>query len=262
LKLFNQHLNLDDFWSQLHAARQTLLLLDFDGTLAPFVVDPAAARPYPGVSKLLETIAAGGRTRLVVISGRDIDSLSRCLELDLPLELWGCHGWQRRLPRGQVQQQELPREAAARLAQAARLVHREGWERHLEIKPVALALHWRGLAAAQAATMRERIGRGWRRLTDSGALHLKAFDGGLELRCPEINKGTAVVQLLREIGTGTPLAYLGDDVTDEDAFAALAGRGLRVLVRSRQRPTAADLWLRPPEELLWFLRRWQKVSGG
>jgi trehalose-6-phosphatase len=52
------------------------------------------------------------------------------------------------------------------------------------------------------------------------------------------------------------VAYLGDDRTDEDAFKALAGRGLAVLVREELRPTAAAVWLRPPVELLDFLQRW------
>ncbi len=59
----------------------------------------------------------------------------------------------------------------------------------------------------------------------------------------------------------TVFAYLGDDRTDEDAFCALQGRGLNVLVRRERRPTAADLWLEPPEDLLWFLRHWLDICN-
>lgn len=55
------------------------------------------------------------------------------------------------------------------------------------------------------------------------------------------------------------IAYLGDDLTDEDAFQALDTRGLRVLVRDALRPTAADIWLQPPDELLDFLRSWRQT---
>ena len=49
---------------------------------------------------------------------------------------------------------------------------------------------------------------------------------------------------------------LGDDMTDEDAFMELEGKGLSVLVNTLLRPTAADVWIKPPIELIMFLRRW------
>jgi trehalose-6-phosphatase len=56
------------------------------------------------------------------------------------------------------------------------------------------------------------------------------------------------------------VAYLGDDLTDEDAFRALKGKGLSVLVRKESRTTEADCWLKPPDELLDFLKKWHKLS--
>ena len=57
-------------------------------------------------------------------------------------------------------------------------------------------------------------------------------------------------------------AYLGDDLTDEDAFKAVEGRGLGILVRKQWRSTAAAAWLKPPEELIRFLERWAEVCSG
>ena len=57
------------------------------------------------------------------------------------------------------------------------------------------------------------------------------------------------------------MAYLGDDLTDEAAFRALDERGLGVLVRPKLRATSADIWIRPPEELLDFLRSWLRAEG-
>jgi trehalose 6-phosphate synthase/trehalose 6-phosphate phosphatase len=56
-----------------------------------------------------------------------------------------------------------------------------------------------------------------------------------------------------------PVAYLGDDLTDEAAFSAVnraCGPHLSVLVRSKHRATAAEAWLKPPAELRTFLERW------
>ena len=86
------------------------------------------------------------------------------------------------------------------------------------------------------------------------------FDGGMELRVTGVDKGTAVRQVLADTRSshadGALLAYLGDDMTDEDAFRALGDEGFSILVRDQLRPTAAGSWLRPPGELLRFLERW------
>jgi len=64
---------------------------------------------------------------------------------------------------------------------------------------------------------------------------------------------------LSEINPNTTVAYLGDDSTDESALRAMLGRGISVLVRPKWRPTAAQFWLKPPEELLDFLGLWLKA---
>ena len=96
-------------------------------------------------------------------------------------------------------------------------------------------------------------------------MSLLAFDGGVELRPREPNKGSVVRSLLGAQKPPAAFAFLGDNRTDEDAFVAVreAMRGrsaLSVLVRPEWRPTAADVWLRPPEELLEFLQAWAEHS--
>ncbi len=68
--------------------------------------------------------------------------------------------------------------------------------------------------------------------------------------------------ILSEMGRDAAVAYLGDDRTDEDAFLALHGHGLSVLVRGEFRDTAADVWIRPPEGLVAFLTDWNAACGG
>ena len=96
-------------------------------------------------------------------------------------------------------------------------------------------------------------------LRDTG-LQVQEFDGGVELKASGHDKGTAVKTLLSEMGPGAVATYLGDDRTDEDAFKAIRGRGMAVLVRDIFVPTHADLWIRPPEELIKFLNRWESAS--
>jgi trehalose-phosphatase len=79
------------------------------------------------------------------------------------------------------------------------------------------------------------------------------------------NKGEAVEAILAEAGGqgAGPVAFLGDDITDEAAFRAVRrlGRlGLAALVRLEWRETAAEVWLRPPAELMAFLERWLQAA--
>jgi trehalose 6-phosphate phosphatase len=85
---------------------------------------------------------------------------------------------------------------------------------------------------------------------------LLEFDGGVEMRMPDLDKGDAVRTMLKETAPNVPVTYLGDDITDERAFRALGSRGLGILVRPSFRRSAAQAWLKPPEELHDFLSRW------
>jgi trehalose 6-phosphate phosphatase len=117
-------------------------------------------------------------------------------------------------------------------------------------------LHWRALEESAAEELRGKILVGWFPIAERAALKLLEFDGGVEMRMPDPDKGHAVQTVLAEMGPHAPAAYLGDDLTDERAFRALAGRGLSVLVRPRQRRSLAQVWLKPPEQLIAFLSRW------
>ena len=105
----------------------------------------------------------------------------------------------------------------------------------------------------------EKVKQNWSLIPGHEHLLLSGFDGGLEFRVPGRNKGYAVEKVLSESGSNTVAAYLGDDITDEDAFKSISGRGLSVLVRDKMRATCADLWIEPPDEMIAFLKEWISV---
>ncbi len=252
---------LSPFWASLRQAANPVLMLDYDGTLAPFTVQRDEAVPYPGLRPLLEAIGTETDTRLIIVSGRAIDDLLPLLGLEHPPEIWGCHGWEHRLPNGRHYLVDFPAEGQKALTEARSWAQQRELGPHFEVKPVSVAVHWRGLPPRQIEALRTETTDAWTPLAEKGGLELHPFDGGIELRCPGRDKGSAVRQILQETTAGASLAYLGDDLTDEQAFSALGDRGLSVLVRTEQRPTAADCWLRPPEELLDFLRQWLKICS-
>jgi trehalose-phosphatase len=249
------------FLDRLRSAPARVLLLDYDGTLAPFTPDRDHAFPYPGVPELLTKIRDHG-TRLVLISGRPARDLIPRSGLQPHPEIWGSHGLERLRPDGTYEVPELSAAQEAGLRQAAASLRDRGFEGRLELKPGGVAAHWRGLAPSEAARFQEQVLALWSPLTHSRGLALLPFDGGLEIRVADRSKADAVRTILREVPADAAIAYLGDDQTDEDAFGALKGKGLTILVRSAPTPTAADLWLKPPEELIEFLRQWLVACGG
>lgn len=257
MQVLTSRVDLDDFFARVARAPVRVLLLDYDGTLAPFHVRPEQAVPYPEVIPVLEDIVKAGGTRLVIVSGRPADELPPLIALSERPEIWGSHGWERLMPDGRRHVEEPGREARAALASATdavRAVMPAG--ARLEVKRASIALHWRALPAPAAQALSAEATRVWEPIARAGALERLPFDGGLELRATGCNKQYAVKVVLSETAQEAAVAYLGDDITDEDAFRAIKPRGLSVLVRPEFRETAADVWLRPPQELVVFLRHW------
>jgi trehalose-phosphatase len=251
----------DEFLERVHASQRSALLLDYDGTLAPFQEQRDAALPYPDVKAILAEIMASTPTRVVIVSGRAANEVVQLLGLATPPEVWGAHGLERLSPDGSLRLGRIDRRSARAIAQAVHWAKDQGWEQHLECKPGGIALHWRGVPSAEAEQMYRSAMDALLPLTRASRLGLAEFDGGVELRVRNCNKGHVVDEIAREMGYA-PIAYLGDDRTDEDAFRALQGRGLTVLVRQEIRPTSAELWLRPPDELMHFLNDWLNASRG
>jgi trehalose 6-phosphate phosphatase len=248
------------FFVRVACARNRVLLLDFDGTLAPFEARPDRVRPYPGLARLIDDIAARPRSRVVIVTGRRLDGLAPMLGLRHAVEMWGAHGWQRLVPGMPLTVYEPSARARELLALAqARAEPLRQWGARVERKPASVAVHWRGLHVLAREAIREALRRAWHGAARAPELEVLAFDGGIELRARGRNKGDVVNMVLDEAGTDGVGAYLGDDTTDEDAFAAIQGRGLGVLVRPVVRRTHAAAWLRPPRELAGFLHRWREI---
>jgi len=245
---------------EIAQAQVSALLLDYDGTLAPFSIDRRRAVPYPGVVPLLRAIVATGRTRLVIITGRSAPEVLPLLGMDLAPEVWGAHGLERLRPDGTCQVPALSAEVPLALAEARQWLAGQRLDHLAEYKLGGIAVHWRGVSEPSAANIRDRVLRGWFPLTQNKLMSLLEFDGGIEIRVAGIDKGTAVRTIVNEMDSSTPIAYLGDDTTDESAFNALRDRGLTILMRTHRRVSSARLWLKPPEDLLDFLNRWLQAS--
>lgn len=248
------------FFDRLAKAQLRVLLLDYDGTLAPFTPERNRAFPYPEIPELVSKIMRTG-TRVVLISGRPASEVLHLSGIHPHPEIWGSHGSERLFPDGSYQVDAPSPEHQSALRTIVQSLRGFGLASQTETKPGGIAVHWRGLSAEERSSVEVKVKKLFAAATEDHGLHVLPFDGGLELRARGKNKGDAVCTILAETGSEVAAAYLGDDQTDENAFRAIKGRGIAVLVRPEPRPTMADIWLRPPGELGRFLRDWLTACG-
>lgn len=238
------------------------MLSDFDGTLSPIVLDPAAAGPLAGVVDTLHALA-GRFGRVAIVSGRPVSFLADRLELasrpPSGLFLSGLYGIER-FDSGvhSIDEQALGfRTAVARVADLADAAVPPGVG--VERKGLSVTLHIR------TAVDQEDWARSWSEVA-AAAHGLVVHEGRLsfELRPPvAVDKGTVVASLLEGVSVA---CFLGDDVGDLPAFAALADHAAttgatiaRVGVRSSEAPPelleACDVVVDGPAGSLALLRR-------
>jgi trehalose-phosphatase len=245
--------------------RRPAVFLDYDGTLTPIVRHPREAVLGQGLRGILERLA-----RLVpvaVVSGRDLADIRAMVGLG-NIYYAGSHGFDIAGPAGESLTLEKGAEYLGVLGQAGQELDKKlaGLPGvRLERKKFALAVHFReadAQTAAGLAPLIDEIRAGNPGLRKSGGKKI------IELR-PDIDwdKGRAISWLLQRLGLDGPDVlplYLGDDLTDEDAFRALRDNGLGIVVRDGDaRPTAARYALDEPEQVGEFLERLARwLEGG
>jgi trehalose 6-phosphate phosphatase len=218
------------------AAPRLLVASDFDGTLAPLVDDPAKARALPEAEVALIALAAAPETEVALISGRSLASLRAGVgRLADHATLVGGHGIER--------DDDVPsRDETARLDAALRVFDDfiddvpGAW---LERKPFSIVVHVRCVEPDEA----ESLLQGATLLAQELELHVLEGHGVLEALVRLPAKGT-VLETLRDRADADAVVYLGDDVTDEDAFAALGPQDLGISIGPT--PTGADFRVPSP----------------
>jgi len=236
--------------------REPVFFLDFDGTLAPIVDHPEQAEIPEETHALLEALSR--RRTVAIVSGRDLDDLRGRIALDR-VYYAGSHGFRLAGPGGLDREYPEARRFLSALDEAEQtleevLADLPGVE--VERKRYAIALHHRRASESAAAEVRRAAAR-----VQEGCKALRIGEGRkvLELR-PAIDwdKGRAVEWLLETLGLGGGRSfpiYVGDDITDEDAFAVVEEEGYPVVVRGRSGCTRARASLSDPVEVGLFLSR-------
>lgn len=204
------------------------LFLDVDGTLAGIEAHPDAVTVERAVLELLDALHGALGGALALVSGRSIDELD-ALVAPLRLPAAGLHGVERRDARGALHRSAVDEAALARVRDELRRfaeAHPGAW---VEDKTSALALHVRQAPLVDAELARF-AGSLAERLPDQ--LVVQRGKRVVEVKPKGENKGTAVAAFMDEAPfKGRRPVFVGDDVTDEDAFAWVnAHEGLSIKV--------------------------------
>ncbi|MGE3107552.1 MAG: trehalose-phosphatase [Phycisphaerales bacterium] len=228
-------------FTKLAHTPRLLIATDFDGTMAAIVERPELARPAPGTLELLRRAASLPQTCVAVVSGRAIGDLRDRLG---PLEgawLVGGHGAEISGPH----REHLPDDVAMLLEAIGGVLHDMAPESSgfiHERKPASIAVHYRAVAPEVARPIIDDIVT---TVAKPGGLHVRKGKKVVELLAVDADKGRALRKLISATAA-TGALYLGDDVTDEDAFRA--ARDCDIAVKIGEPPSAADSCVRTIEE--------------
>lgn len=259
LEMIGQKENALTAWAEIRkkiGEREVALFLDFDGTLSDIVPDPATAVPRESVMPLLKCCSHS--LKLAVVSGRDRQDLKHRIGEE-NIFYAGCHGFAISGPGGfhfEVEEAKdiLPDLNLARELLTSVINEYEG--AILETKKYFLAIHYRMVNKDRAQELKEKIS------AIAGKFHtLELREGKMVIEiAPHIQwgKGHAIGKLCEVLEIKAPLTvpiYLGDDLTDEDAFKRLKGLGIGIKVGPENiYESIADYWLQDPSEVEEFLK--------
>ena len=248
---------------ELVATRRPVVFLDFDGTLSDITAHPDSATLVDGAAEALRALAE--QCPVAVISGRDLADVRERVKVD---EVWyaGSHGLELMAPDGTYHENAGAADLIGTLARAAcRLAEMIGDISGIELehKRFAVAVHYRNADPAEI----DRVTAAVRSLGRSEGLRTTAGRKVIELR-PNLywEKGTTLNWLLERIQASDCAAdaasvlpiYIGDDITDEDAFDAVQFDGVGIVVRHAEhgdRPSAALFSLESPSTVVEFIGR-------
>ena len=216
--------NLGDHIRQLSRTPNLLVACDYDGTLAPLVDDPMDARPNRDSVAALRQLAELSNTHVAVISGRSLRDLATLSRFPEEIRLVGSHGSEFELGFASKLNPDLIRlrtqitQAISELAEKYGAISEE--------KPTGVTFHTRNFDEETAARAMSEIHE---KLATFEGIHTRTGHNVIEMSVIDTNKGTAIETIRSQVGASAVL-FIGDDVTDEDGFAVLAGPDMGIKV--------------------------------
>ena len=241
---------------RLLKGKRPVVFLDYDGTLTPIVDRPEDAKLSGQVRQTLKELAR--HCTVAVISGRDLPDVQKLIDLT-DIYYAGSHGFDIAGPAGKRLVHQSGEEFLPVLDKAEKELRSRIEDKipgsQVERKKFSIAVHYRRVDEGKVGDVEEAVDQV---LEKQASLRKTTGKKIFELQ-PDIDwdKGKALLWLLNKLGLDRPGVlplYVGDDVTDEDAFEVLMERGLGLVVQEGDKPTRARYRLSNPAEVEQFLQ--------
>lgn len=237
--------------------RNVYIFLDYDGTLTPIVDDYKAAFLSDDMRELIKDISENCPT--AIITGRDLQDIKDLVRLDR-MHYAGSHGFEMVGPDGFVFENEEAQKSLKKIADAARQIkdrtaHIQGVK--FEKKKFALAVHYRKVSEGQTEEVKKIVYDTIRQYPE-----IKTGKGKkvIELK-PNLNwhKGKSLRVLFDTMANKNRennfIFYIGDDITDEDAFFEIIDDGIGILVGDHGQKTFASFHVEDVDQVKAFIQK-------
>jgi len=249
--------------SRCASDKRIALFLDYDGTLTPIVESPDQAVLSDAMRKTVRELAR--YFAVAIVSGRDLRDVQGLVSID-EIFYAGSHGYEIAGPKGRHVEYQQSTEVLPTLDRAEQDLHDrlDGISGALvERKKFSIAVHYRKVKDTQIETVEQHVDEV---LSHYEGLRKSEGKKVFELQ-PDIDwdKGKAVTWLLETLDMSHAKAlpvYIGDDTTDEDAFRALQGCGIGIIVGGGSGLTAAQYRLEDTDEVRGFLQALITMARG
>ncbi|MFH1868003.1 MAG: trehalose-phosphatase [Candidatus Omnitrophota bacterium] len=247
--------NLKYILPRIRKARRILLLLDYDGTLTPIVRRPDKALLSPKTKTVLKNLIKNKCIILSVVTGRSIKKIKALVGLS-NIYYAGNHGLEIGFGKSSSVIPEA-RKSLSLVKKLSAILKKELWavkNAEIEDKGVTISVHYRRVSSRQIPQLKKIVSE----ITQSYVKSKKIIVGGgkkiIEIRPPvKWDKGKYCLYLLKKFKGALPV-YIGDDITDEDAFKALKKKGITIFVRGEKKTSCAQYYVTSIAKVAVFLK--------
>ena len=233
-------------------AKTRCLLLDYDGTLVPFTRKPEEAVPSRELKKLLSDLSSDPGNNVVIISGRDENTLETWLG-DLPVSMVAEHGASFKMKNEQWQQPvSIPNQWKTEIRPILQMFVTRCVGSFVEEKTNTIAWHYRNTDLELGFTRSRELINTLTELLQNTMLQVIDGNKVVEVRMSGFDKGVIALKMVNETSPDFVLC-MGDDTTDEDMFKALGERAYSIKVSNS--PTAAQYMVFSQKRVLQVLEQ-------
>jgi len=241
-----------------------ILFLDYDGTLVPFKEKPTEVITPQKIKQMMRELIKNPKVKVVIVTGRPLREIKKLLRIE-GLSFIALHGLHIETVDGPPfswKQADQARLLIKTIKEDMQQKLKDEKGAFLEDKELTIVLHYRLLPTNRIRIMRDKFKKIVQTIDKKKILEIINGAKVIEARPKGWHKGKAIEMFLAshtKIKNNLPI-YIGDDVTDEDAFQFLVKRGITIYVTNKsKRKTTAQYWVKNPDDVFFFLQSFSQL---